>query len=45
MCFTEQKMVVLPPLFVTLGVRKDVEMEELRTIVNEAVEFVVEDDE
>ena len=31
---------VLPPLFVTLGTKKDVGMEELRTIVNEAVEFV-----
>lgn len=40
-CFTEQKMVVLPPLFVTLGVRKDVQMEELRQIVQEAVECVL----
>ena len=32
--------VVLPPLFVTLAVRKDAGMEELRLIVTEAVECV-----
>lgn len=37
----QQKVVVLPPLFVTLGVRKDVKMEELRTIVKEAVGAVL----
>ena len=34
--------VVLPPLFVTLAVRKDAGMEELRLIVTEAVERVAE---